>query len=393
MIAAPQRLIVTAGVCAALMVSAPLRAQETVSDVVGFLVTNQAVVTADFEKDAAAAEAARATIARALLVDLTSVPLATASSGFLYRLNPQLGTVERATESFGGFFVERALTAGAGRASFGVSATTFEFDRLNGRSLTDGSLVTVANRFRDEAEPFDTESLTLHIRSSTMTLFGSVGLTDRIEIGVAVPLVRLEVDGQRNNVYRGSTFLQASGTATASGVADIAIRAKVTALAQPGGGLAVAGEVRLPTGDPDNLLGTGSTSIRVIGIGSLERGPFALHGNAAIVQGGVSSELDFGGAASLAVHPRLTLSGELLTRRVSELHDIDLVSAPHPTIAGVDTFRLAAGEQAGMLANAVAGVKWNVTHTMVLGGHLSWALTNWGLTAPITPTLAFEYAF
>jgi hypothetical protein len=368
-------------------------AQETVSDVVAFLVTNQAVVTADFNKDLAAAEAARATISRALLIDLTSVPLATASSGFLYRLNPQLGTVERATESFGGFFVERALTAGRGRASFGVSATTLDFHRLNGRSLTDGTFVTVANRFRDEATPFDTESLTLHIRSSTMTLFGSVGVTDRIEIGAAVPLVRLTLDGQRINVYRGTTFLQASGTANASGVADIAIRAKVTALALRGGGVAVAGEVRLPTGDPLNLLGTGSTSIRVMGIGSLERGPVAFHGNAAIVDGGVSSEIDFGGAMSVAVHPRVTVSGEVLTRHVSELHDIDLLSAPHPTIAGVDTLRLSAGQNGALLASAVAGVKWNVTRTMVIGGHVTWALVDKGLTAPLTPTLAFEYSF
>jgi hypothetical protein len=370
-----------------------LLAQETVGDVVGFLVTNQAVVTADFQKDLAAAEAARATISRALLVDLTSVPLATASSGFLYRLNPQLGTVERATESFGGFFVERALTAGRGRASFGVSATTLDFDRLDGRSLTDGTLVTVANRFRDESAPFDIETLTLHISSSTMTLFGSVGLTDRIEVGAAVPLVRLTLDGERVNVYRGTTFLQASGTASASGVADIAVRAKVTALAARQGGIAISGEVRLPTGDAANLLGTGSTSIRLMGIGSLERGPLALHGNAAIVRGGISSELDFGGAVSLAVHPRVTISGEVLTRRVSDLHEMDLISAPHPTITGVDTLRLADGADATMLANAVAGLKWNVTRTVVIGGHLSWALTNTGLTAPLTPTLAFEYAF
>src|SRR5688572_16687993 len=114
---------------------ATARAQDTVSDVIGFLVTNQAVPTADFEKDRAAAEVARATISRALLVNLTSVPLATSSSGFLYRLNPQLGTVERATESFGGFFVERALTSGRGRASFGVSATTAAFNLLDDRDL------------------------------------------------------------------------------------------------------------------------------------------------------------------------------------------------------------------------------------------------------------------
>ena len=368
-------------------------AQGTVSDVIGFLVTNQAVPTGDFQKDRAAAEAARAAIAQALLLDLTSMPLATASSGFLYRLNPELGTVERATESFGAFFVERALTPGNSHASFGVSTSTTSFNRFDGRSLRDGALVTIANKFRDEALPFDTESLILHLRSSMMTMFGSVGIGNRIEIGAAVPLVQLTLDGQRVNIYRGSTLIQASGNATASGLADIAVRGKVNLLAMRAGGLAVAGEVRLPTGDETNLLGTGKTSLRIMGIGSVERGSFALHGNAAILTGGISSEYDFGGAVSIAVDPRVTISGETLVRKVTELHGLDLVSAPHPTLVGVDTFRLAPALAAETLAGIVTGVKWNATHTLVIGGHLTWSLTRGGLTAPVTPTLALEYAF
>ncbi len=304
--------------------SRPASAQTTVSDVVGFLVTNQAVPTDDIAGDRAAAEAARDTISRALLVNLTSAPLATSSSGFLYRLNPQLGTVERATESFGPFFVERALTAGRGRASFGMSATSAGFDELDGQNLRDGTLVTVARQFRDESAAFDTESLTLQIRSSTMTLFGSVGVTNRLEIGAAVPFARVSVEGQRINVYRGSTFLQASATGTASGIADVAVRAKYTLLARQNGGVAAATEVRLPTGDADNLLGTGTTSYRFIGIGSFEQGTFALHGNGSFLRGGISPEWSAAGAASLAVSPRVTLSAEVLRRHVSELHDVTL---------------------------------------------------------------------
>jgi hypothetical protein len=285
------------------------------------------------------------------------------------------------------------LTPGRGRASFGVSTSTAGFDQLDGRSLLDGTLVTVANRFRDETVPFDTESLTLRIRSSTMTVFGSVGVSDRIEIGAAIPFARLTLEGQRINVYRGSTFLQASGTAAASGLGDIAVRAKVNVLAVSGGGVAVAGELRLPTGDADNLLGAGKSSLRMIGIGSIERGRVAVHGNAAFVSGGISSEFDAGGAASVAVHPRVTLSAETLIRHVSALHRIDLATAPHPALTGVDTLRLSAGEGAVTLATAITGLKWNVARTIVLGGHLSWSLTHGGLTAPVTPTLAFEYAF
>jgi hypothetical protein len=376
-----------------LSLARPLAAQGTVNDVVGFLVTNQAVKTGDFEKDRAAADAARDAIAKSLLLDLTSVPLATASSGFLYRLNPELGTVERATESFGGFFVERALTPGHGHTSFGVSTSTTSFDRFDGRDLTNGALVAIANRFRDEPAPFDTESLILHIRSSMMTIFGSVGIGSRVEVGAALPLVQLTLDGQRIENYRGTTLIQATGNATASGLADIAVRGKVNLVATRGGGVAVAGEVRLPTGDANNLLGAGKTSLRIMGIGSVEHGPLALHGNAAVISGGISSEYDFGGAVSIAVAPRLTVSGETLLRKVTELHDLELVAAPHPILRDVDTYRLAPSLGAETLAGVIAGVKWNVTHTLVIGGHLNWPMANRGLTAPVTPTIALEYAF
>jgi hypothetical protein len=382
--------ILAAGV---VLSSAEAQAQATLTDVIEFLMTNQAVPTADFERDRAAAEAARDTIARALLVNLTSVPIATSSSGFLYRLNPELGTVQRATESFGSFFTERALTAGRGRASFGVSATTSDFSRLNGQDLRDGSLLTIANQFRDEPAPFDTESLTLNVQTSTMTLLASVGVTDRLEIGGAVPFVRLTMNGERLNVYRGTPLVQATASGTASGIADVALRGKYTLVSRASGGFAAAGELRLPTGDETNLLGAGSTSWRLIGVGSIDQGRVGVHGNAGIVRGGVSNEVTFAGAVSVAAQPRLTFSGEVLGRRVSELRSITLSAEPHPGISGVDTWRLLAGSSGTTLVTALAGVKWNVSGTLVLAGHIAWPLTDSGLAAAITPTVALEYAF
>lgn len=379
--------------------AAPVRAQdaspapETVRDIISFLVTNRAVQTGDFERDQAAAETARDAITRALLVNLTSVPLASSSSGFLYRWNPALGTMERATQSFGSFFVERALTAGKGHASLGVSVFTSGFDRIGNLPLRDGTLVTVANQFRDEPAAFDTEALTLRIRNSTMTLFGNVGVTDRFDIGAALPLIHLSIDGQRENVYRGDPSLQASGEATATGIGDVALRAKVTLARSAAGAFAAAAELRLPTGDSENLLGAGAAAYRFLAIGSYESGRFSLHGNGGVVLGGISDELNFAGAAAVAVQPRVTLSGEVLIRRVSELHDLELVSAPHPTFAGVDTFRLAPFASANTLATAIAGFKWNVDGTLVVGAHLAFPLVRHGLTSPITPTFAIEYAF
>jgi Putative MetA-pathway of phenol degradation len=368
-------------------------AQTTVTDIVGFLVTNQAVRTGDIDRDRAAAEATRDTITRALLINLTSVPLATSSSGFLYRLNPELGTVERATNSFGGFFVERALTPGHGRGSFGMSASSSNFERLDDHDLRDGTFLTFGNRFSDEAAPFETEMLTLRVRTSTLTAFASVGVTDRLEIGGAIPFVRLTIEGQRMTLYRGETFLQASGSANASGVADAAVRAKYTLASGRSGGVAIAGELRLPTGDADNLLGAGSAAFRILAIGALESGPLMLSANAGIVRRGISDELNAGAVAAVAVHPRLSLTAELLARNIAELRPIELSSQPHPTIGGVQTIRVVGGEPGRLIAGGVAGFKWNPAATIVIGANVRWNLTTAGLNAPVTPSVAFEYGF
>lgn len=368
-------------------------ASESVTDVLGFLLLNQSVPTEDFERDLNAAETTRQTLVNALLVNLGTVPLASSSGGFVYRFNERLGTVERATDLFGPFFVERARVPGRGRASFGVAVTASDLDELDGRSLTDGTLITTANQFRDEPAAFDTDSLTLEIRSRSMTIFGSVPLSDRLEVGAALPILDLSLEGSRINVYRGLTFNQARATASASGPGDAAIRAKYLLYGEGSGGVAASAELRLPTGDRDNLLGAGRTGWRVSGIASYEPAHFGVHVNAGIAGGGVSDEVTFSAAALGAPSPRLTVSAELLVRRVDELRDINLVAAPHPTIAGVDTYRLVGGEGGNTTVQLVGGVKWNIARTAVIGAHVRRSVTTTGLTATLTPTVAFEYAF
>jgi hypothetical protein len=383
---------VTAAIVSTLLAAAPASAQDTLRDAVRFLMTNQAVQTGDFARDRAAAEAAHDTIARALLVNLTSAPIGTSSGGFIYRLNPELGTVERVSENFGTFFVERALMGGAGSASFGMTASTAGYDQLNGYNLRDGSFVTVANHFRGEGQPFDTEALTMRLRTSSMLFFANVGVLDDLELGIVVPVARIILEGERLNVYRGTPLVQASATGNASGLADIAVRAKYGFFTSRTTSLAAAGELRLPTGDEANLLGAGSVSWRVLGVASFETGVLGLHANGGIVRGGLSDETILSGAMAVALHPRATLTTELMRRQVSALRGFELASAPHPSVNGVDTLRLVAGPDNSALMTAATGIKWNVTDTVVLSGQILWALNSRGLTAPATPTVALEYS-
>jgi hypothetical protein len=373
--------------------AAPAAAQQTPADVISFLVTNQSVPTGDFQKDQTAAAATRDTITRALLVNLATAPIATSSSGFVYRLDPEIGTMSRVSDSFGTFFVVRAMTSGRGRVSFGASGTSAAYDRLDGLDLRDGTLITTSNQFRDESAPFDTEALTLKIRTSTLTLFGAYGVTERLEIGGAVPLVQLHIDGSRLNVYRGESFVQATGTASASGVADAAVRAKYRLVSTRTAGFAAAAEVRLPTGDEQQLLGAGRAAIKLMGIGSVENAKVGAHGNLAVVRGGVSDEVDGGGAITFAATPKLTVGGELLFRRLSDVRQVIADSAAHPLISGVITQRLVPGATTATLSSAVTGIKWNARATMVLTAEVLWRMGKGGLTAPFTPTISLDYLF
>ena len=371
----------------------PANTATTVQDILSFLVTNQGVQTSDFDRDRSAAEATRATLTSALLATIATVPVSTSSSGFTYRLNPALGTVERASQTFGPFYVERALTSGAGQASLGFTFQFASFRSLDGHNLEDGQFVTVSNRFRDEAAPFDIETLTLDVKTRTATFYGNVGVTDRIDLGVAVPVVRLDVSGTRNNTYRGRTLLQARARAETLGLADIAVRSKVRLTGDGPAAVAAAVEVRIPTGREEDLLGAGDTALRFQGLASAESGRTSIHGNFTLGTGGIGREYSYGAAVAVAATQQITLVGEVLARRIAGVQRISELITPHPRIIGVDTMRLVPSGDDQTTAFAVAGFKWNVGGTWLLHGNVLFPMTDTGLTAKFTPTVALDYSF
>lgn len=375
------------------LMPAPAAAQDSVRTILEFLLTNRSVVTDDFDRDEAALQATSDAISRALLLEVATLPLSSSSGAFTYRFNPALGTSERASTNFGAFFVERAVTAGRGRASFGVSFRYNRFETLDGFALRDGSLVTTANQFVDEAAPFNEESLRLRLETATTTGFVSVGLTDWLDVSVAVPVVSLRLEGERFDDFRGRETLQASANAEVTGLADIALRTKVRLAGRYGSGLSLGGEVRLPTGERDDLLGAGRTTYRGLAIGSLEGQVASLTVNAGYSGGGVADQIDYGVNLAVAAAPRLTLSAEAFGRRVDDVGRLASVSLPHPTIVGVRTTRLGQSGDRLVTNATVLGVKWNVAGAWLLNANVLVPLGSRGLQAEYSPSVALEYAF
>jgi hypothetical protein len=371
--------------------AAPASAQ-SVSEILGFLMTNRAVETASVDRDTAAAEATSRTISHALLANLATLPVTTSSGGFVYRFSPELGTVERLSSSFGPFFVERAMAPGRNSASIGLTFQRWRFSSLDGRSLRDGTLVTTANQFVDEGEPFDVDRLVLNIQADVATLHGSAGVSDRMELGFAMPLILLRVDGSRTNHYRGQTFTPETASATALGLADMVIRAKYTVVQSRGAGLAAAVDARLPTGREEDLLGVGTMSWKLSAIASAERQRAAAHVNVSAGFGGLARELIAGGAVAIATSDRVTLTGEVVGRWIDDAGRITSVSAPHPRLVGVQTLRLLPDASGLTTIAAAPGVKWNVTDTWVLIANATVPLSRGGLTAAFTPFIGLDYA-
>jgi hypothetical protein len=370
---------------------APAAAQQTTLEVLSFLLTNRTIITGDFDRDAQAAAATRDTVASFLIQELSTVPISSSSGGFTYRIDSDLGTVIRASDSFGTFYTERSLTAGRHRASFGIGYQSTSYNTIDGHNLRDGTLVSTAATLN--GQQFDAETVSLRIRTDVMTLTGNYGLTDKLDVGLALPFVRLDLQGERVDTYRGQSFFQATGSASASGLGDVVARLKYNVLSRGASGISVGAEARIPTGDEDNLLGSGDFSFAPRFIGSFEGRSIGFHGELSYALNSDTNTLAYGAAVTVAAAPRVTVVGELVGRRFDGLGQLTSTTLPHPRLVGVATTRLTGVEETTDRVVLIGGIKWNVTGTWLLTANLLRPITEGGLNAGWVPTVAFDYSF
>jgi hypothetical protein len=237
------------------------------------------------------------------------------------------------------------------------------------------------------------ETVAIRLRTRTLTLSTTVGVTDRLDVAATLPLVRLNMSGERVDTLRGQPFLQATASVDASGVGDLVARAKYNAVRIGGGGLAVGLEARLPTGAAENLLGAGKFSIKPRLIGSVERGLVSVHSELGYFIGGLTDELDYSGAVAVVAGPGVTVAVEMLGRRLESGGRLTETVAAHPRLAGVETIRLTAVPEPTYRALVGGSVKWNLADTWLISGSLLRSLTSTGLTAQVIPSVAVEYSF
>lgn len=371
---------------------APASAQQPMADVLTFLLTNRSVPTGDFDRDERAASETRDVFVDFLALEQSIGPLPSTSGGFTYRSDVTSGVFERSSTSFGPYFTDRALTVGRGHGSVRVGFHAAAYTSIDGRDLRDGTLVSTASTLRGEVAPFDVETTTLRLSSNALTLSGNYGVTDRLDLSASVQMVRVALSGERVDTYRGATLVQATANASAEGLGDIVVRGKYNLVRSGASGMAVATEVRLPTGDEANLLGAGRTTVTPQLIGSYEGARLGVHGQVGYSLRNVSRAVGYSMAVTAVATPAVTVVGELLGLRLDGIGRLVESTEPHPRLLGVDTIRLRGVEQSSNRLMAVAGVKWNIASTWIVTASVRRSLTSTGLNAAWVPTVTFDVA-
>ncbi len=239
-------------------------------------------------------------VTEALAKSSSNLPISGTSSGATYSIVN--GLPVRTSTSAGPIFAERSQTLGRGRFFIGANVTHIGYTTLNGVPLDNLQLnfshQDVGNPgLGDPAFENDIVRLRMGLKLDLLmaALTATYGLTDFIDVGVAVPFTRVSMSGTSvaqidpfgpNPLhFFGGTSADpvlravASVNATAAGIGDVVGRVKVNLGQGPRYGAALLAEVRLPTGDEENLLGAGSASGRAVGVFAAQYGNFSLHGN------------------------------------------------------------------------------------------------------------------
>jgi hypothetical protein len=410
-------------------------------------------------------ETAAFELQKALIAQLSTFPLGSSSGGFTYTLDNATGAIAPASPSFGPTFAERALTIGRGKFNAGFQYQHVAFDSFENVSL-DGQQLAFVLQHNDccpagnnnptgvgntvpafEGDLIETR-VSLKVKTDTTIAFANYGVTNALEVGVAVPIIRNDLQvGGRSTIIRLSTADQPlihswNGLGatvkdvpmrgrSASGIGDILVRGKY--LFVPGF-LGAEVDLRLPTGDEENLLGAGGAQTRVMLIASRSRNNrFAPHVNLGYVfsNGSVSSEVtdlevpnvtgsaaiagishpnidlsipnefNYTGGFDWAASPRITIAADLIGRTIRDVKRFATSDSTFPyRTADTAPVLTATRQQMNItgtknlnLVLGAAGAKVNIATNLLLTANVLFPMSDGGLKPKVTPVVGLDYAF
>jgi hypothetical protein len=363
----------------------------------------------------------------ALAGQLTTLPLPSPASGFTYTLDLSTGLQKRSTQSFGPLLAERAETIGKNNLSFGLNYQQFRFDSLEGMSLSNFSTTYRHEDYFLGGGRTDVITADNAVDASIgeTIAFLSYGFTNTLDVSVAVPVVhtRLSMISNATIVRIGTTdpsihyFLdpavpggygthkQFSSSGSATGLGDLVLRIKEHVVRREKLGISGALDVRMPTGDALNFLGSGAYGVKPMLIASAIFKRVSPHLNLAYQWNGESilagdlksqkadlpNQFLYTPGFDVGVSDKLTLAFDYLGQRVIDSPRLGQSSFKAGNGITYPDFQSRSGS---FNVNSFAiGLKTNVARRVLVNFNVSFRVSHAGLHEKASPLVGMEYSF
>jgi hypothetical protein len=434
-----------------------------------------------------------APINQAVGIQVSQLPIASPSSGITFTFDRVTKLETPATdESLGPILGERAGTIGRKRLFVGFSYQDFNFSTIDGKDIKNIPTVLQHQPFPAQppqipkcpdqtalAPKYDGDPCfvrdyiqttnSIHLRVHQYTIYVTYGITRHLDFSAAIPILNVQMKVTSNativpnsasppvvggvpvpgNVWHsfntlnpvlapqcasvgaGQACLQASfsDAGSATGIGDVVLRGKYTVYQGERAGFAVGMDVRLPSGDETNFLGSGAVGVKPFGVFSYKArvSPHAevgyevnsgstLAGNnlvpsdsATVAKGSLPNRFLYIVGADVVITKRLTGAFDIYGQRLfsapefvsqpyKDYGNCSGATNPDAVNCAVYTPGTTHPDVAQKIAdinitNASLGLKLRAFSKLVFTGNVLLKLDNGGLRSKVVPLVGVSYSF
>lgn len=383
---------------------------------------------------AAEAESLLAPALNGLIVsNISSFPLSSTTPGVTFDFSG--GELVSVQEGAGPAFADRASTIGKGRINIGFNATYLDMSRVRGIATDqmrftfthedvngDGVLGGPDAEGSTEADVIDV-TMGMNLTAEIFALYGAWGITRNLDVGVAVPFIRIHMSGTANasinsftyaNTGRASHFF--AGTAdnpiletqvpydqSATGIGDVVLRLKYCFLRGSALDVGALADVRFPTGKKEDFLGSGKMDAMFALLISKKLGDFTPHVNLGyevrqadfqsdrvVIRGGFDQRIlsgltfaadflgsmDVNSSEAIKLYPGMVTILETGNNNGQVMRSVRLSNIPD--------------SENDNLYNLSAGIKYSPWQSFLILANIIVPLNQAGLRAAVAPTLGLS---
>lgn len=390
-----------------------------------------------------------------IATQLSALPIASPASAILLREDPTTGAVAPASQGLGPILTERAETIGKGRLYMGYTRQQFRFDELDGQPLGNFQMLSQGGEPSpiSQAGPRNLAPVSVgtavDLRINQDVAFFTYGLTNRIDVSTAITWGWSSISAISSNAQIQSNSASAGGNCwciqnlninraielnragqggveiysmpgvlgaaqeSASGIGDTLVRVKGTVIDRPRLAVAVGSDLRLPSGDAENYLGSGAVGFKPFTAISVHTGDmfggfniaphfnlgYQVNGDSILaaadptsgIKAGLPNQLNYAVGAEWGVRS-FTVVTDYLGLRLIDANRVARASAQRVGSTETVTGFTLAEESGSFSMNSFAvGFKVKVIGNLVLTANTMIALDDNGLRDKVVPLFGLSY--